>query len=72
LRKINRDESFHQKISKNQCQLSGGSNGSDDEAAFNDNASVISNVSSGSFARDDCATSGDDTAEELSQVCGFN
>jgi hypothetical protein len=46
----------------------GGSNGSDDETPFNDNASVISNASSGSFMRDDAVTSGDDTAEELSQV----
>ena len=50
----------------------GGSNGSDDETPFNDNASVISNASSGSFMRDDVVTSGDDTAaEELSQVCNL-
>ena len=46
----------------------GGSNGSDDETPFNDNVSVVSNVSSGSVARDDCANSGDDTTEEVSQV----
>ena len=48
--------------------LANGSNGSDDEAAFNDNASVVSNVSSGSFMRDDNGTSGEDTTDELSQV----
>jgi hypothetical protein len=48
--------------------FSGGSNGSDDETAFNDNASIISNASSGSFMRDDCVTSGEDTTDELSQV----
>ena len=46
----------------------GGSNGSDYETPFNDNASVISNASSGSFMRDEVVTSGDDTTEELSQV----
>ena len=48
--------------------FAGGSNGSDDETAFNDNASIISNASSGSFMRDDCVTSGEDTTDELSQV----
>lgn len=49
----------------------GGSNGSDDETAFNDNASIISNASSGSFMRDDCVTSGEDTTDELSQDAIF-
>ena len=52
--------------------IANGSNGSDDETQFNDNASVVSNASSGSFMRDDNGTSGEDTTDELSQVTNNN